>query len=64
MLEVWLGRHALECVRLAQTSATPQSREHFAQLARTWITLAEEIEQNEALVARLDEDFPANEQPA
>ena len=57
-------RHALECVRLAQTSATPQSREHFAQLARTWIKLAEEIEQNESLVAGLDEDFPGNEQPA
>jgi hypothetical protein len=37
-------QHALACVRLAQTSATPQARDHFAKLARTWIRLAEELE--------------------
>ena len=31
--------HALTCVRLAQTSATRQARDHFAKLARTWIRL-------------------------
>ena len=30
-------QHALACVRLAQTSASPQAREEFANLARTWI---------------------------
>jgi hypothetical protein len=35
---------ALECVRLAQTSISPQRREYFAKLARTWIGLAEELE--------------------
>jgi hypothetical protein len=39
-------QHALACVRLAQTSATPQGRDHFAKLARTWITLAEDLERN------------------
>jgi hypothetical protein len=34
---------ALECVRLAQTSATRQGRDHFAKLARTWIRLAEDL---------------------
>jgi hypothetical protein len=38
--------HALNCVRLAQTSATPQGRNHFAKLARTWIRLAEDLERS------------------
>jgi hypothetical protein len=37
-------QHALNCVRLAQTAATPQSREHFANLAQTWVRLAEDLE--------------------
>jgi hypothetical protein len=45
--------HALNCVRLAQTSATPQGRNHFAKLARTWIRLAEDLERSRTF---LDED--------
>ena len=41
--------HALNCVRLAQTSTTPQGRSHFAKLARTWIRLAEDLERSWAL---------------
>ena len=52
-------QHALECARLAKTSATREDREHFAQLARTWIKLAEDIEQSQAL---LDEIVPGDEQ--
>ena len=37
-------QHALNCVRLAQTATTPQSREHFANLAQTWVRLAEHLE--------------------
>ena len=37
-------QHALAYVRLAQTSASPQSREEFASLARTWIRLADDLE--------------------
>lgn len=47
-------RHALECVRLAQTTAVPQRREYFAKLARTWIALAEELERSREL---LDEEL-------
>jgi hypothetical protein len=32
-------QHALNCVRLAQTSSTPQAREQF-----TWIRLADDLE--------------------
>ena len=46
-------RHALACVRFAQTSATPQGRDHFAKLARTWIKLAEDLERSRVF---LDED--------
>jgi hypothetical protein len=37
-------RHALTCVRLAQTSASPQAREEFASLANTWLRLATDLE--------------------
>ena len=50
-------RHALACVRLAQTSSTPQGRDHFAKLARTWIKLAEDLERNRYF---LDEDAEAD----
>ena len=43
-------QHALECMRLAQASITPQRREFFAKLARTWIGLAEELERSRHLV--------------
>jgi hypothetical protein len=57
-------QHALECARLAQTSATQDDREHFAQLARTWIKLAEEIEQDQAFIAGLVEILPGDKQLA
>ncbi|HEY6670747.1 MAG TPA: hypothetical protein VI075_07430, partial [Methyloceanibacter sp.] len=43
-------QHALACVRLAQTSATPQARDHFAKLARSWIKLAEDLERGRAFL--------------
>jgi hypothetical protein len=49
-------RHALTCVRLAQTSASPQARERFANLARTWIRLADELERTLAFIDALDEE--------
>ena len=49
-------QHALNCVRLAQTSASPQAREHFANLARTWIRLADELETTQAFLAALEDD--------
>jgi hypothetical protein len=49
-------RHALTCVRLAQTSASPQAREQFANLARTWIRLADELERTLAFIDALNEE--------
>jgi hypothetical protein len=49
-------QHALTCVRLAQTSASPQAKEQFANLARTWIRLADDLERSLALIDSRDED--------
>jgi hypothetical protein len=52
-------RHALECVRLAQTSITPQQRDYFANLAKTWIRLADELERSrDVLDEQADETEP------
>ena len=37
--------HALECVRLARTSASPKERKTFAELAKIWLRLAFVFEQ-------------------
>jgi hypothetical protein len=44
------------CVRLAQTFPSQQARDQFANLARTWIRLADEIERTEAFLATLDDE--------
>ena len=49
-------QHALNCVHLAKGASTPEQRDHFAKLARTWIKLAEELEQTEAFLAVIEED--------
>ena len=49
-------RHALACVRLAQTSSTPQTREQFANLARTWIRLADDLERTLGILNAEDDD--------
>jgi hypothetical protein len=49
-------RHALACVRLAQTSATPQARQEFAGLARTWIRLADDLERTLAILDAEDDE--------
>ena len=43
-------QQALACVRLAQTSTSPQTREQFASLARTWIRLADDLERTLAIL--------------
>jgi hypothetical protein len=50
-------RQARACVRLAQTSSSQQARDQFANLARTWIRLADEIESTEAFLTALDEEI-------
>jgi hypothetical protein len=37
-------RQALACVRLAQTSISPEARLHYANLAKTWLTLAGDLD--------------------
>jgi hypothetical protein len=53
-------QHALACVRLAQTSASPQVREQFANLAWTWIRLADDLERNLTFLAGLDDETDAD----
>jgi len=53
--------HALNCVRLAKTAESPEARDRFAHLARTWIRLAEELERMQAVLAE-DEDEQKLEQ--
>jgi hypothetical protein len=49
-------QHALTCVRLAQTSASPQARERFASLANTWLMLPDDLERTLALLVTVDEE--------
>ena len=41
-------RQALACVRLAQTSASLRVRRHYAELAKTWLTLAGDLTELES----------------
>ena len=54
-------QHALNCVHLAKGASTPEQRDHFAKLARTWIKLAEELEQMDALLAAIEDDEPTKQ---
>jgi len=49
-------QHALNCLRLAQTAASPQSREDFANLAQTWVRLAKDLERAQGFLNGLDEE--------
>src|SRR6476620_8373326 len=41
-------QRAFECARLSQSSPDPRVRDKFAALAKTWITLAADIERSAA----------------
>jgi hypothetical protein len=41
-------RQALACVRLAQTSISPEARLHYANLAKSWLTLAGDLDERNA----------------
>ena len=47
--------HARRCAELAALVATPEEREHFLSLERTWIRLAAELENVEAFLNTMDE---------
>ena len=50
-------KHALNCMLEAKAAKTPETREHFAKLARSWIKLAEELERMQALLAEVDDFY-------
>jgi hypothetical protein len=57
-------QHARTCAHLAQTAATPEERQSFANLTNMWLRLASELESTLALVKRFqvkerDEAVPA-----
>ena len=54
-------QHALTCVRLAQTSASSQAREQFANLAQTWIRLADDLERSLAFLDALEDETEPQE---
>jgi hypothetical protein len=51
-------RHALTCARIAQTSPYPEARDQFADLAKTWLRLAADLENAQALIDALNESEP------
>jgi ubiquinone biosynthesis protein UbiJ len=54
-------RNALACV---QASPSPEAKEHFAELARTWLRLAGDLKSGQALVDLLDDFEPQLERGA
>ena len=54
-------QHALNGVHLAKDATTTALRDHFAKLARTWIKLADELEQSEAFLAAIEDDEPTRQ---
>jgi hypothetical protein len=48
-------QHALNCMLEAKAARTPQARDGFANMARSWIKLAEELERTQALLAEVEE---------
>ena len=51
-------QHALNCAQFARAASTPEARDHFAQLARMWIRLADELDQTQAFLAAIEHDEP------
>jgi hypothetical protein len=54
-------QHARNCMHLAKGASTPELRDHFAKLSRTWLKLAEELEQTEVFLAVIDDDDPTKQ---
>jgi hypothetical protein len=43
-------QHALDCVRMSQASNSPEVREIWSDLAKTWPRFASDLEANEGLL--------------
>jgi hypothetical protein len=48
-------RNALDCMQLAQMAPSPKDRDHSAELSRTWLRLASELEAGQGLVDILND---------
>ena len=46
--------HARRCAEHACTAGTPEARDHFASLTKSWIKLAAELEDDAAFLTVLD----------
>jgi len=54
-------RHALECARLSEKAPSPEAKEHFAALSKSWLRIADEIECGDRLLTLLDDIEPLEE---
>ena len=54
--------HALHCVRMSQTSNSPEAREIWSDLAKTWLRFASDLEANEGLLDQWDKPKPRGTQ--
>jgi hypothetical protein len=48
-------RNSLSCMPLAQTAASSEAREYFAELTQTWLRLAGDTESDPALLDLLND---------
>jgi hypothetical protein len=51
-------------MEISQASASPEGREHFADLARTWRRLAGDLESGQALIDLLNDLEPEQKKVA
>ena len=54
--------HALHCVRMSQTSNSPEAREIWSDLAKTWLRFASDLEANEGLLDQWGKPKPRGTQ--
>ena len=47
-------QQAVECARLAQTLASPEARDTFSDLARSWLKLAVDLERSQVFLEEFD----------
>jgi hypothetical protein len=56
--------HARRCAELARTAASPEAREHFTSLQKSWTRLAAEIESSLAFLETIDQIGSERSPPA
>jgi len=48
-------QHARRCAELASAATTPEAREQFLSLEKSWMRLAADLENAKAFIAAMDE---------